>query len=518
MSEDSHSGTGGGHAVHQSDLEPGSIDLLGFGMRHRGLFLGATALAAVIGAGGYFLASALPATPVATYEFTLTFKGADQGEYPNRTRFSPQDIVATSLLEGLWKAQNLEDVIELADLARSVTVGQSSRELSILQAEYSQKLANTKLTATEREAVEMEFRAKLGSLSQSTFTVSCVAEGLSPAQAERLVTAIPAEWARASDARGVTAYEFPLPQSTDLRRSAETLASAGSDAPSAILHADMLRSFTEDVDTTLTHLMSVPGADLTRTPTGESVVDLRRRVTALQSNLIMPAYIETMAAAQDRNPAEFEAITGVRKRMLDAALKTSQERARVLKDALSQVTTESRGSARAGQLSPMQPDAGVIANVDGTFIDRVIDQAVRSRDVEHRRDLTNRLVEAELDVVDRQARVDFETWLMEAIAKRRTLMRPAEETLVTGTPNRLIAVSGDIATLAEQTRAILVQVSERNLNPSSVLYRGDTAAAVTVDRALSNRTVAAAGVGVWFLLLGVAAVFGAIDDRRSMRA
>lgn len=518
MNQETHSGPAGSGGAEPS-LPPGdSVDLLGFAMRHRRLLAVATAIAACLTAGTLLLTRTLPSTPTTTYGITLTFKGAAQGEYPNKTRFSPQDIIATHLIEGLWKAQGLEESIELADLCRSITIAQSSRELSLLEADYSQKLSNSKLTATERAALEAEFRSKLASLSQSSYTITCVASGLTASQAGRLILAIPTAWASASEARGVTAYEFPLPQSADLRRSAERLASAGSDAPSAILHADMLRSFTEDVDTTIGRLMAVPGGEQTRTASGESVIDLGRRVSALQSNLIMPAYIETMAAAQERNPGEFEAITSVRRRMLEAALKTAQERATVLREALDQVTSESRIAGRDGTLSPMQPDAGIIANVDGTFIDRVIDQAVRSRDVEHRRELSNRVVEAELDVVERQARLDFEEWLMESIAKRRSLMQSADETLVTGSPNRLIQVSGEIAGLADATSEILVQVSERNLNPSSVLYRGDIAPVVSMDRPFSTGSVAAAGAGVWLVLVGVAMAFGAIDDRRAARA
>ncbi|MBM4111737.1 MAG: hypothetical protein FJ254_10390, partial [Phycisphaerae bacterium] len=79
-------------------------------------------------------------------------------------------------------------------------VSRSSRDLSMLESEYEQKLANAKLTASERQALESEFKSKLDALAQTDFTITCSAGPLTPGEAERIVVAIPAEWARLSEA------------------------------------------------------------------------------------------------------------------------------------------------------------------------------------------------------------------------------------------------------------------------------------------------------------------------------
>ncbi|MBM4111516.1 MAG: hypothetical protein FJ254_09210 [Phycisphaerae bacterium] len=247
--------------------------------------------------------------------------------------------------------------------------------------------------------------------------------------------------------------------------------------------------------------------------TGETLVDLRQRVDALQRNLIMPAYIDIMAVAQQSSPAEYLAITGVRRRMLDSALATGESRSKVLHEALERVRTEQR-EARTIQ-DPTLPGSGsgVIANVDGTFIDRVVEQAVRSRDVEYRRELSDRCVDADLVVVDQKARTDFERWLSETIEQRRSSTRSIP-TDAASANQRLISLSNQIADLADRTREILVAVSRRNLNPASVLYQGDIAPVVTTERPVSTRNVAFAGVGFWFVLLGLSALAGVVQDRR----
>jgi hypothetical protein len=497
--------------------DEGAIDVVGFISRHRAKMVLATVIAGLFTVALYAIAQALPGTSVASYQFTLTFKGAAQGQYPNKSPFSPQDIIASSVLEPIWEAQGLQERTAIGELARSVTISRSSRDLSLLESDYNQKLANTKLTATERQALESEFKAKLDALAQTAFTVTCSADDLGAGAAERFVQAIPAEWARLSEAGGVTAYEFPLPQAKDLRASAAALSRSGTDVAASILHAELLRDFVESVARTISTMMTVQGSELSTATTGETLIDLRQRVLALQRNLIMPAYIDTMAAAQEKSQAEFVSITSVRRRMLEAALAESEQRSEVLHDALSQLNPEQR-DARSDVTGGMASrDGGVQANVDGSFIDRVIDQAVRSRDVEYRRQLSERAVDADLSVVEQKSKVEFETWLLKAIDERRNATAVSQSTAASMT-ERLVSLSNQIADLADRTREILAAVSKRNLNPASVLYKGDIAPVVTTERPISTGTVAMAGVGVWFALLGLGALLGAIQDRGRMAA
>ena len=506
-------GTPTGNAGDGVVYDEGSIDLMGFVMRHRSLFLLSTIIAALVTVGGYAIMQALPGSTVASYQITLTFKGAAQGQYPNKVPFSPQDLIGTDVLEPIWRAQGLQERIELSELARAVTISRSSRDLSMLQSEYGQKLANTKLTAAERQELEAEFKAKLEALAQTGFTITCAAAELSPSETERLVVAIPAEWARLSEAGGVTAYEFPLPQAKDLRTSAEALSKSDTEVSASILHAELLRDFVESVSSTIGTMMTVQGSELATASGGETLIDLRQKVLALQRNLIMPAYIDTMAAAQEKSSADFVSITGVRRRMLEAALTESEQRSEVLHDALSQLSSEQRDLRVDGGGGVPSREGGVLANVDGSFIDRVIEQAVKSRDVEYRRELSERTVEADLEVVEQKARVEFETWLLKAIDERRSAATAAQPAAAS-TTERLVSLSNQIADLADRTREILGAVSKRNLNPASVLYKGDIAPVVSTERPVSTRNLAVAGVGLWFALLGLSALAGAVQDRR----
>lgn len=496
------------------DAQGDSVDILGFATRHRRPLVFSTVAALLLTVGGLLAAQVVPASSVVRYELTLTFPGASQGTYANGSPFSPQDIVATPLLEGVWKAQGLEPSISLSDLCRSVTIAQAGRELSQLEAEFAQKLANTKLTASERAGLEAEFQSRLDALAQTAFTISCTTASLTPEQAAQVVIAIPPEWARASESRGVSRYTFPLPQSADLRQSAERVASAESDVGGTLSHALLLLAITDDLSVTLQGLAEIHGSANTRTSDGATVRDLQRRLDAILRTAIVPACIESMAASRESDPVAYSLVLGVRRDLLLGDLKAAKEEAQAIRAALDGIASPMRAPGRAADMAVSTAEPGLIANVDGTFIDRVIEQAVTAHDVSYRRTLNNRLLEAELGVIERQKRVDFEEWL----ASAGTSFQEPGRQAVDGSTARLVAVSSEVAGLVDQTAILLEKVSQSNLNPSSVLYRGDIAPVVTTESAVSARTVVMAGVGVWFLLLGVSVILGVSQDRRTVHA
>ncbi|MBM4111738.1 MAG: hypothetical protein FJ254_10395 [Phycisphaerae bacterium] len=88
-------GTPAENADHGVAGDEGAINIMGFAMRHRSLIVLSTIVAALATVGAYAIAQALPSTTTASYQITLTFKGAAKGQYPNKTPFSPQDLIGS---------------------------------------------------------------------------------------------------------------------------------------------------------------------------------------------------------------------------------------------------------------------------------------------------------------------------------------------------------------------------------------------------------------------------------------
>ena len=490
----------------------GSIDLLAFVQRHRRGFVAVTAVTGLLAAAGFFASRALPPVDVvATMDMTPTFPGAREGRYPNKAPYSPQDIVANAIVEPIWKSQGLEATVPLSQVCRNLQIVSGGREIDQVRTEFVQKLSNSKLTAAERGAVEAEFAARMKAMNAAslTITLSGMDGVMSADQMLRLLSAIPVEWAKATDAVGGNAYDYPIPLGSELRASSEALRTGGA-ASAAVVHAERLKDFTDALQKSIDAMALLPGSAGIKDASGGSVIDLSQELTSARRNLVIPAYLDTLAQARRNDPSGYAAIRSTRQKLLESELESAKERARVLREAFTAYADETRLTRRSFDARGDDPSrAGVLANVDGTFIDRVIEQAVKSRDVEYRRELTDRSVQAELDVVAKSAQSQFEAWLEKTVQER--VIDPAT---AAGTSERLAALTDQLASYSDRARFILNALSARNLNPASAMFRVDMAPTVRYERAFGTREVTFAAAAAWFVGAAAVTLLGVLSDRR----
>ena len=495
--------------------EGSSVDILGFLQRHRRRFFMATLVVGLLTLSAVAVSRAMPPVARTAYmEITPTFPGAREGRYPNRAPFSPQDIVATSVVEPVWRAQGLEAVVSLPDLCRNLQIVRGGDALDLLRSDYQQKLSNSKLTATERSALEAEFASKSKALSGASFEILLGAPSysMSNGQMERLLGAIPVEWARASDVAGARSYEYPLPLGKELRASAEQI-SSDSQAASSVIHAERMKSFIDALSTSIAAMSKLPGSDVVKDSRGASIVDLGQEVVSIRRNMVIPAYLDTMQEAKASDPDGYASIRSTRRKLLESELNSAKEKSRVLVEAFNDYADETRLVRRKTDSNVDDPrQAGILANVDGTFIDRVIEQAVKSRDVEYRRELTDRRLQAELDVIDRTTTSDFETWLEKTVQER-----PATPSAMLASGKRLATLTESLASFADRAHEIMTILSARNLNSTSSMYMVEMAPTIRTEAWVSLRTIALAGFAVWAAVMAVVAMWGMAFDRQQMR-
>jgi hypothetical protein len=263
-------------------------------------------------------------------------------------------------------------------------------------------------------------------------------------------------------------------------------------------------------------MSKLPGSDGVKDRRGASVVDLGQEVTSIRRNMVIPLYIDTLEQARLRDPKDYTSIRATRRKLLESELTAATERAKVIRTAFEDYAAETRmvrNPAVPGVDDPRQ--AGILANVDGTFIDRVIEQAVKSRDVEYRRELTDRRLQAELDVVELTTRLEFETWLETAAEEQASA--PASDRR-TSSADRLRELTAMLAGYADRARELMQVLAARNLNSASSMFRVDIDPYVQAGRLVSVGSVVLGGFGVWATACAVVAVACAWGDRRASAA
>jgi hypothetical protein len=508
-------GDHGDHGVH-SDEDDSSLDILGFLQRHRHGFVSGTLIVGLLTVGVMAVALALPRTDrYCALDITPVFIGAAEGRYPNKTVYAPQDILANYVVEPVWRAQKLEKVIPLMDLSRNLQVAAGGADLELTRSTYLQKLSNTKLTSAERSAIEAEFTAKLKSINSASLTITLGAAGtLTDEQMTQFVLALPEEWARATDASGARSYDYPLPMGEELRLSAAGVA-IGATASSAVVHAERMKEFSDSLMIAIESMSKLNGSDGIKDKSGASIVDLGHQLNAVRRNQVIPAYIETLREARRIDPVGYQAIRSSRTRLLESELTSAKERARVLREAFEGYSDETRlvRGATGPRVADEPHQAGLMANIDGTFIDRVIEQAVKIRDVEYRRELTDRRLQAELDVVRLTSNFEFEAWLETMVDQQ---VKVAKDPATHAAQMQL--VSEAIATFADRAREIMATLAARNLNASAAMYRMDTSPMVRAVAIVPIRSIILYAFACWTVAMAWVALRGIVSDRRQQRS
>jgi len=495
------------------------VDILGALARHWRWFFVSTVAVGLLTVVGLAIIWLLPATNrTGTIEVTLLFPGASDGKLPNGAPFNVLEMSSAAVVEPIWRSQGLERAIPIADLLRSLTVTRGGSEARALAELYQSKLSNSKLTVLERDAIEREWRAGIAALNSSAvrLTMTDSKNRLSDEQITQFLSVLPKVWATWSDAIGARTYDYPIPSGAELRAS-ESQLSEGADkvvlAGAVVRHFERLKDFNDTLALTLASLSKLPGSDAVRDGRGASLTDLAQEVRSMSRNMVIPAYIEALATAKVKDPRGYQALRAARMQLQQSQYDEAKERALVLKqvfDDFMEVTNSGTSRTQSSMGQNTEQQTGLVANVDGTFIDRVIDQAVLSRDVSYRRELTEKRLQAELAVVQLASAQDFERWLDKSVNEQ------IEADTVQGSASQQIKLlTEQTAELSNRVAVVMGLLSQRNFNSAAAMYRVDGEAMLLSTPAMSTKAALTAGFGLWaltMLLVGVLAVRSSQSD------
>jgi len=97
---------------------------------------------------------------IVTQAFKIEFDGIDKNEYPSGIKFSTSDILGSTVLNKVFKDNDLSDLIDYQDFKSALSITQTNDTLRLLEFEYSAILGNNKLSLDERKRLESEFLEK----------------------------------------------------------------------------------------------------------------------------------------------------------------------------------------------------------------------------------------------------------------------------------------------------------------------------------------------------------------------
>lgn len=544
----------GAEANHQQDFDAQQeagisiADIIHF-LRAR--FVQLFAIAVITGmislGAAYFIRMAAGTTKLATYEFAFSFDGASENKYPNGTPFSPQDILAAPVLDAVYATMHLQGHMDLTDFRSAFTIARGGTELRLLQSDFEQKLANTKLTAAERTPLEAQYRSALASLKSSTFILSgdFTNTSLSELEIDRILSAIPSAWADfAQKTRGVAVYDISVPTMTD----ADKL----TNDTDYLIAAETLRSTSLRTTMCLEALLKEPGSKITRDTTGKGLDDLHAETEASYRVDVLPTYTNFLRLAYAQDPARVNEVFSNRMATSQRAVEMAEAEAKITTNAFQNYIMLSSGGNTAPGTSPgnsMQPNSGgnmPMINLNADFFDRIIGQGIAAKDTVYRQKLNDDQLKIQTKVLKLKDDLAFDRWLLKqiqpdtqvlndnqtnedrlmaernggtatdvasqgnntqgnnlpsgAVATGNALVTPTlsvQETLVSAQ-----AVQNRLAKFAARAREFYTLLSTRNLNASSVLYSSQSAPMVFQTSVISIKQILMATGAAECVVLG----------------
>lgn len=496
---------------------------------------------------GYFIRMAAGTTKLAAYELAFSFDGAAENKYPNGIPFSPQDILAAPVLDAVYAAMHLQGKIEPNDFRSAFTIARGGTELRLLQSDFEQKLANTKLTAAERTPLEAQYRSALASLKSSTFILSgdFTNTSLSELEIDRILSAIPSAWADfAQKTRGVAVYDISVPTMTD----ADKL----TNDTDYLIAAETLRSTSLRTTMCLEALLKEPGSNIVRDTTGKGLDDLHAETEASYRVDVLPTYTNFLRLAYAQDPARVNEVFSNRMATSQRAVEMAEAEAKITTNAFQNYIMLSSGGNTAPGTSPgnsMQPNSGgnmPMINLNADFFDRIIGQGIAAKDTVYRQKLNDEQLKIQTKVLKLKDDLAFDRWLLKqiqpdtqvlndnqtnedrlmaernggnatdvasqgnnaqgnnfpsgAVATGNALVTPTlsvQETLVSAQ-----AVQNRLAKFAARAREFYTLLSTRNLNASSVLYSSQSAPMVFQTSVISIKQILMATGAAECVVLG----------------
>lgn len=429
-----------------------------------------------------------PVERIGSIEFRLLFEGAANNQYPNGTAFSESEIVAAPVLTEIFHVNDLQRFGKYENFKASMFVLASNPEVDLLTYEYQAKLADARLTATDRARIEEEFRTKRRSLVDPVFSLNMRRhEGLTTMPTDliqKVVHDTLATWAKhAYERKGATRYNVPMLSKDILRRDVI-------DREDYLVAIDILRTKTTRIIETIDTLAELPGAHAIRTGSAQtSLAEVRSTLEDVLRFRLEPLLDLVRSEGVTKNARELSLYANNQLFQLRLQRQKSQNLVTTLQESLNAYSAN-RGSASGRDTAPGTGTIGgpsIVPQLDQSFLDRLMMFSTASEDQKYRRELTDRIiVESE-----RVGALQREAAYYEDLVKNL----PSVGSRAIGAPQTIALINArtteafeQVSLAADQISALHAELSAQNLNPSTTLYAITGPFTVRTTRSMTGRS------------------------------
>lgn len=460
-----------------------------------------TALVLVLGTVSYFRQ---PVRRASVLEFRPTFDAVNLGEYPNGLPFGPSDVAAPQVLDLIFDRNSISEYCPREAFRSGFFVEQHSEQFAFLDAEYTARLSEIRLTQVERQRLLTEYEAKRAALPvqyRLVFVKPRPCATLPQVVVEKSMNEVLTTWASESEEkRGV------LKQQVKVLTPAVMDVGLGEDA-SRLVRADLIRRALGRVASNVGEVGAIPGAELVRLGTNRiTFAEIEDKVMDLTRSRLEPLVVSAgQAMGRESSIWVTEAVASA-EREQRAAEGTVEAYLTALRE-FSGSAQVPQSSAASAPVTAQGADVQTLApQVDRSFFDRIVEMS--GPNIAFRRQLTEAMVIASLNAVGARERADYYRRLLQTIR---------------GDNGRVIApetVDARLDEIVKQAKALITdfnmlydEFSRVSLRSASGLYQTEKPVSTVVSREFSLRDLMYMVAGTLVVTFFLAFAFFVVRDR-----
>jgi hypothetical protein len=465
----------------------------------------AVAIGYCIVALGIYLFS--PSANITALPLRLEFDGATHGEYPNGTKFSTAEIVATPVLLKVFNDNKLARYTTFDDFSRSIFVVESNWIAEALANDYQARMADPRITPVDRDRIQREYEQKRASLSKNEYSINYLRPARNAGLPEPIVRKTLSEILRAWASFAVNEQRVLSYRLTVL--SPEIVAPTSIEQePLAATH--VLRTKTMRLLDNLRAMNELPGADLARSQrNGLSLADVAVRLEEIVRFRLEPL----LPTVTSSNPAAARRFLQIQLAYDQRQLAAQLDRVKSIREALDLYTRtqrqpESSGATRgpgAPQVPPETSSGPETVVLTDTFLDRLTALTTNAADLAYRQRLADLYRNQVSEQVPLQLAVTYDQQALQDLAGG------ASAAATTNVQQQLDITRKEIRDLVVTMNDISAAIS-RNLNPSTALYSSSIPYS-RVQRSADVRRLALIGILIMLLALPTILILALLHHR-----
>jgi hypothetical protein len=425
-----------------------------------------------------------PRRTVTEVPFRLEFEGSDVGEYPNGRKFGASEIISTPTLLHVFNKNGLQEFVTYPTFKNSIYVTESNPALEALEREYRARLSEPKLTSVDRARLEEEFQQRKASVRRSEFVISYISasssDDIPKSLRVKVLLDILSAWAdRMVQDTGVVLYDLPILSSAIFQR--DIL-----DQYDYIIAVDILRTQIGRIIENIRELSEIPGAKVVRTPppSRASLAELHVRLEDTLRFKVEPLMGMVLGTGLSKNPRASVEFLEIRLRFNEIERREAEARVETLRRTLQtyQQQGAAAGAATGREAGALQPSQTVIAQMDKSVIDRVLELSGEKTDMAFRQSLVSAMQAEDLKVAPLRAEEQYYRILIDSLRDLAGRARNANPAELANLRAQTSAVVEEAIRVTDQVNQIYRTFSE-NLSPSTVLYSTTAPPVTRVERA-----------------------------------